>query len=209
DVLLAIDVPRFEREHDGALWLRLVGRIDQPLHQLEIAFDHARAAPQLHALPGGEMQDEDLGAVVLLEMAERDVLAVAEKVGEGERMAADRLEEAGRPAAMLDIGPPVGARGREEEGVDDRQELPQIVGDLGLPVATLEHRPRSETRLLRLNRGREKHVFGIAHGHPSFLPSSPATSWMNCQATRPERDPRVTDHSTACLRSSSTGTSSR
>ncbi len=24
---------------------------------------------------------------------------------------------------------------------------------------------------------------------------------MNCQATRPDREPRVTDHSTACLRS--------
>ena len=30
-----------------------------------------------------------------------------------------------------------------------------------------------------------------------FTPSLPARSWMNCQATRPEREPRVIDHSTA------------
>ena len=28
-------------------------------------------------------------------------------------------------------------------------------------------------------------------------PSRPARSWMNCQATRPERAPRVVDHSSA------------
>ena len=88
------------------------------------------------------------------------------------------------------------------------EELAQIVGDLGLPFAVLEHRPRAQTRLLRLDRGREHHVVGIAHGYSSFLPSWPATSWMNCQATRPERAPRVTDHSTACLRRVSTGTPS-
>ena len=54
-------------------------------------------------------------------------------------------------------------------------------------------------------------------GHPSFngpvsaqrrhgvkrTPSWPARSWMNCQATRPERPPRVTDHSTAAARNAS------
>ncbi len=33
--------------------------------------------------------------------------------------------------------------------------------------------------------------------------SRPARSWMNCHATRPERAPRVTDHSTAAARSAS------
>ena len=34
------------------------------------------------------------------------------------------------------------------------------------------------------------------------LPSRPARSWMNCQATRPERAPRVIDHSSASRTSS-------
>ncbi len=36
-----------------------------------------------------------------------------------------------------------------------------------------------------------------------FTPNRPAISWMNCQATRPERAPRVTDHSTAAACNSS------
>src|ERR1700704_430718 len=114
---------------------------------------------------------------------------------------------------MLDIRSAVGAGGGKEEGVDDRQELTQVVGDLGLPLAVLEHRPRPQTRLFRLHRRREHDVVWpthrpIVHRYSSFLPSWPATSWMNCQATRPERAPRVTDHSTACLRKLSTGTPS-
>ena len=110
------------------------------------------------------------------------------------------LQKARRPAAVLDVRTAIGAGGGQEEGVDGGEELAEIVGDLGLPFAVLELRPRSQTRLLRLDRRREHDVFGIAHGYSSFLPSWPATSWMNCQATRPERAPRVTDHSTACLR---------
>ena len=37
----------------------------------------------------------------------------------------------------------------------------------------------------------------VIEATPSFLPSRPARSWMNCQATRPERAPRVIDHSLA------------
>ena len=123
DVLGAIDVPGLEREHDRALRPRPVGRVDQPLHQLRIVLDHPRAAPQLHPLLGGEVQDEDVRLVVLLEMTERDVLAIAGEVGEGQRLGADRLQEARRPAAMLDIGPAVGAGRGEEEGVDGVEEL--------------------------------------------------------------------------------------
>ena len=43
---------------------------------------------------------------------------------------------------------------------------------------------------------------------PSDLPRRPARSWMNCQATRPEREPRVIDHSLASARSRSSGRSS-
>src|SRR6185369_3623682 len=104
---------------------------------------------------GGKMQDEDVGAVVLLEMTERYVLPVAREVGEGQRIGADGLQEPRRPAAMLDVGLAVGARGGQEEGVDDAEELAQVVGDLGFPVAILELEARSQTHLLRLYRGRE------------------------------------------------------
>ena len=41
--------------------------------------------------------------------------------------------------------------------------------------------------------------------HARGLPSRPARSWMNCQATRPEREPRVIDHSPASALSCSGG----
>ena len=185
----------------------LVGGVDQPLHQLEVALDHPGAAPQLHPLLGGEMQDEDVGAVVLLEMAERDVLPVAGEVGEGQHVAC--RSASGSPVGRRDAGCRAGRRRspwRRRRCRSTVEELAEIVGDLGLPFAVLEHRPRSQTRLLRLDRGREHHVVGICSmATPVSCRAGPATSWMNCQATRPERAPRVTDHSTACLRSVSTG----
>ena len=36
-----------------------------------------------------------------------------------------------------------------------------------------------------------------AYRQPAFTPRRPARSWMNCHATRPDREPRVIDHSTA------------
>ncbi len=78
----------------------------------------------------------------------------------------------GRPATVLDIRSAVGACRRKEEGVDDAEELAEIIGDLGLPVAVLELGARSQTRLLRLDRRREHHVFGIAH--PSLLHRYPS-----------------------------------
>lgn len=44
----------------------------------------------------------------------------------------------------------------------------------------------------------------MAGGYATRTPSRPARSWMNCQATRPEREPRVTCHSRAWARSAST-----
>ena len=91
--------------------------------------------------------------------------------GEGERVSADRLQEPRWPATMLDVGPSIGAGGREEEGVDGVEELTEVVGDLGRPFAVLELGARSETCLLRLDRRRKQDVFGTAHRYSSFLPS--------------------------------------
>ncbi|CCC99782.1 protein of unknown function (plasmid) [Azospirillum baldaniorum] len=55
--------------------------------------------------------------------------------------------------------------------------------------------------------GRSARPHGAAGQRRGFS-RRPARSWMNCQATRPERLPRVTDHSTASARSCSAGMSS-
>ena len=69
-----------------------------------------------------------------------------------------------------------------------------------------ERVPRSCRQRARRERWRR---LGRAASLVSFFPSRPAKSWMNCQATRPERAPRVTDHSLASARSwSSADTSS-
>ena len=46
-----------------------------------------------------------------------------------------------------------------------------------------------------------------ARHQPACTPSRPARSWMNCQATRPDRAPRVIDHSiaSACSASAAIG----
>src|SRR5277367_4826506 len=50
--------------------------------------------------------------------------------------------------------------------------------------------------------------FKIREGYLPAIrtPSRPANSWVNCQATRPDREPRVVDHSSASRSSSSSAT---
>ena len=65
---------------------------------------------------------------------------------------------------------------RDKKPVDPREYLPPLS-----TAATKEGRPELTERRAQV----------------SGLPRRPARSWMNCQATRPERDPRVIDHSFA------------
>ena len=62
--------------------------------------------------------------------------------------------------------------------LEDGEEAPEIVGDLRVPGPALEPGARSETRLLRLYRGGEHHVFGIAH------PSRSIVTPVSCRAGR-------------------------
>ena len=74
---------------------------------------------------------------VLGEVAERGALPVAAVVGEGERALVEHAQEAGRPAAMLDVRLAGGVRGREEEA--------DLLGDEGSHVA-LDPRPPPVSR---------------------------------------------------------------
>jgi hypothetical protein len=75
------------------------------------------AAPQLDALAAREIDQEQIGAVVLGQVSKCDVLPVAAIVGEAERALVDNLDEAFRPAAMLDVRRAIGRRGAEKRGV--------------------------------------------------------------------------------------------
>ena len=49
------------------------------------------------------------------QVARGDVLAVAGKIGESDRLVVEHVQEAGRAAAMLDVGLAVGACRRQED----------------------------------------------------------------------------------------------
>jgi hypothetical protein len=97
---------------------------------------------------------------------------------------------------------------RNERGRENRHAAPETgarcrpfaVWRLASPMWP-RPRPRGVGRgptLWRTSRRRERQGVQAAR-----VPSSPATSWMHCHATRPDRAPRVTDHSTARARRSS------
>lgn len=72
--------------------------------------------------------------------------------------------------------------------------IPGFFGSLAAVPAAASHAPliprlRGKTPVTGLQSDRYCAV--------SFTPSRPASSCTNCQATRPERDPRVVDHSSA------------
>ena len=78
-----------------------------------------------------------------------------------------------RAAAVLDVGLAVGARGRQERGVDLREEARELVGDLGLEAAALLDpgvgRARAALGLHLLDRGGEGDV-----AEDAVMPSSMA-----------------------------------
>ena len=75
------------------------------------------------------------------------------------------------------------------------------------PISNKDHRILMQTARSRSGVGRSVAPRPIRAACPtgpqsfSGLPSRPARSWMNCQATRPERLPRVVAHSSASARS--------
>jgi len=72
------------------------------------------------------IEQEQKRAIVLRQVGERDVLPVAAIVRETKRALVDHLDEAFRPAAMLDVGRAVRIGGAEKDGIllgDETGEL--------------------------------------------------------------------------------------
>ena len=91
-----------------------------------IVFHHARASPDLDPPPRGEIEQEQIGAVVVGKIADGDVLPVAGIIGNAQRPLVEHLDEALGAAAMLDIGRAgCGDRGQERgvEAGDEGREL--------------------------------------------------------------------------------------
>ena len=169
DVLRAVDVPGIEREQDGPLDISLVAGFGQPLEQFGIVLDNPRPAPDLDAAAVGIIHQEDIGLVVLGQVAGGDVLAVAAEIGEAEGLVVEGLEETRGPTAMLDIGLALGGGGGQVEGVALAEERGEVFGDAVAPAALLLHAgvagAAAEPFLERLDGGREGDVADRAGHH--------------------------------------------
>src|SRR3954471_8748612 len=107
DVLRAVPVETLERDDDATLDDGGVAGVGELRHQIGLArgVDLTRVAQHLQAAPVRVVHQEQRYPVVALEVAEADILPVAEEVGEAERAVVKHLEEAWRAAAVLDVGP--------------------------------------------------------------------------------------------------------
>ena len=87
-------------------------------------------AEDLEARLVGVVHEEECDAVVVGEIAERDVLLVAAEVGEGDEVGAKDVDEAGRAAAMLDVGPAGLGDGGHVEAVAEGDEVLLVRAEL-------------------------------------------------------------------------------
>ena len=85
--------------------------------QVRVTLDHARFAPELDPLACAVIDEKQIGFRIIGKIALRDVLAVAGKIGKGDRMVVEHMQETRRAAAMLDIGLAI-AVGRGKEHAD-------------------------------------------------------------------------------------------
>ena len=172
DVLRAVHVPRLHLEDDRPLDLAGIAGVSQGLDQPGIPLDHPSRAPDLDPPPLGVVHQEEERPRVLREVAQRDVLAVAAEVGEGERPLVQDLQEAGRAAPVLDVRLALGVRRPEVEHVEAGEERLQLRRDGRLPAGAPLHAGVGGTGALLhldgLHGGREGHVAGIpSHDLPS------------------------------------------
>src|ERR1700722_10450216 len=72
---------------------------------------------KLEAPAVGIVHQDQRGAVICRKIAGADVLAIAAEVGDRQRLLVEDADEAGRPAAVLDIGPAALRDGRHIEAV--------------------------------------------------------------------------------------------
>ena len=105
-----------------------------------------------------------MGLGIVREVAERDVLPVAGEVGEADRLVIEHVQETGRPAAMLDIGLTVRARGGEEDARlrrDEAGEVGVILVSPSGPSPSPVGKARALAGLHRLDGRREGDVAGV------------------------------------------------
>ena len=134
----------------------------------------------------------------------------------------ERVADQGHQSARRDAGPRVEEHGVEEQrdegealdrpvlAVLRQQPIEAVAGDQDAAQPQRSRRRVEDALARRVGvGGRRPPQVSVHPLQSSRLPISPARSWMNCQATRPERAPRVTDHSLARARRRSAGRSSR
>ena len=177
-MLGAIDVPGVDAKQDGALGPRPVSGVGQPGEQLRIVLDHARATPDFDAAAVGEIEQEQKSAVVLRKIAQRDVLPVAGVVGEAERPVVEHLDEALRPAAVLDVGSAELRDGRQKRGVELADEVRKLrcdrIGEArSEPLGVAVRRAAFGLRALRCGWKYQVAVVGHCHFPSSHSASKP------------------------------------
>ena len=178
NVLRAIGVPGAHAKHDRLFDPGTVVVWPQALQDLRIGVHHTRLSPDLHASPLGVVDEEQLRARILCQVAESDVLPVAAEVGEGQRVFIEQVQESGRAAAMLNIRLPFEVRGREKEATLRGDEPAKIRRDGSFPATALFHArigaARSAARLDGLHRFGEGHIARVAGSHSL---SRPQATW--------------------------------
>ena len=142
-MLRAVGVPGLDPEQD-----RLVGRgpsasgigwRQQALDERGIVVDHLGRAPQLDATAVGVVDQEQEGAAIVLQIAQRDVLPVAAQIGKAQRPLVQHLQETFRAAAVLDVGLALAIGRRHEDAGLSGDEGGEIRRHGRLPATALLH----------------------------------------------------------------------
>src|SRR5262249_28979422 len=98
-----------------------------------IVLDDVRLAPDLHALPGAVVDQEEKPLGVLAEIALGDVLPVAGEIGKADRPVVEHLEKSRGSAAVLNVGLAALVRGAQEDARLALDERGEIETDTGRP----------------------------------------------------------------------------
>src|SRR5260370_29844199 len=131
DMPRTIRVPGGNDEKNHMLGARLVAFWHQLCCQLRIAFDDARLAPDLDALPVRIIDQEQVRSGIVREIAKRDILPIASEIDKADGPVVKHPQKACWAAAMLDIWLALGVRGGEENARLRFDEAGEIGRDAG------------------------------------------------------------------------------
>jgi hypothetical protein len=123
-----VEIPGLHVDTDGALDLRRISGITDAFDQYRIIIDYSAAAPYFKPPSMLEVDQEQEYAIVIGQIADRNVLLVAGVVGESQRAVIENSEEACRPAPVLDMRPAFSAGASDEEAGRRGNECFQILG---------------------------------------------------------------------------------